>query len=277
MAGVLPPAERRSSALVALYAGLSLFLLMVGDRIPQTALRGIGSTVFSPLDRVVVAGDRLTAAWLENQELHTRLARLEIENARLRVQAEENRRLRAQLDLPGFRDPSLKPVEVLALSGDRIPSSITLSSGGHGGVREGDIVVTSEGLVGRVAEVYPFTSRATLLTDPNTAVACEVESTGVLGILRFTATPRPALALTAVPFADTVLVGQRVLTSGLSRRYPRGIPVGRVASIGKDPGGLVQSITVEPAARLTRLRHVFLIAGPTGSDHSGFAAPVSKR
>jgi rod shape-determining protein MreC len=277
MAGVLPPAERRSSALVALYAGLSLFLLMVGDRIPQAALRGIGSAMFAPLDRVVIAGDRLAAAWLENQELHTRLARLEIENARLRVQAEENRRLREQLNLPGFRDPTLKPLEVLALSGDRIPSSITLSSGGRGGVKEGDIVVTSEGLVGRVAEVYAFTSRATLLTDPNTAVACEVESTGVLGILRFTATPKPALALTAVPFADTVLVGQRVVTSGLSRRYPRGIPVGRISTIGKDPGGLVQSITVEPAARLTRLRHVFLISGPAEPEHLAPAAPERKR
>jgi rod shape-determining protein MreC len=258
---------------VALYAGLSLFLLMVGDRIPQATLRSIGSALFAPLDRVVIAGDRLAAAWLENQDLHTRLARLELENARLRLQADENRRLREQLGLPGFRDPSLKPVEVLALSGDRIPSAITLSSGGKGGVKEGDIVVTSEGLVGRVSEVYAFTSRAILLTDPNSAVACEVESTGVLGILRFTATPRPALALTAVPFADTVLVGQRVLTSGLSRRYPRGIPVGRVATIGKDPGGLVQSITVEPAARLTRLRHVFLIPGP-GVDRFAPAAPA---
>ena len=277
MAGVLPPAERRSSALVALYAGVSLFLLMVGDRIPQATLRGIGSAMFAPLDRVVIAGDRLAAAWLENQELHTRLARLEIENTRLRVQAEENRRLREQLDLPGFRDPTLKPLEVLALSGDRIPSSITLSSGNRGGVKEGDIVVTSEGLVGRVSEVYPFTSRATLLTDPNTAVACEVESTGVLGILRFTATPKPALALTAVPFADTVLVGQRVLTSGLSRRYPRGIPVGRISTTGKDPGGLVQSITVEPAARLTRLRHVFLIPGPAELGREAPAAPERKR
>jgi rod shape-determining protein MreC len=262
MAGVLPPAERRSSALVALFAGISLFLLMVGDRIPQTTLRGVGSAVFAPLDRVVLAGDRLAAAWLENQELHTRLARLEVENARLRIEGQENRRLRAELGLPGFHDPTLRPVEVLALSGDRIPTSITLSQGSRGGVQEGDIVVTSEGLVGRVTEVYPITSRATLLTDPNNAVACEVESTAVLGILRFAATPKPALTLTAVPFADTVLVGQRIVTSGLSRRYPRGIPVGRVTSVGQDPGGLVQAITVEPAARLTRLRHVFLIPAP---------------
>src|SRR5258705_13638336 len=125
MAGVLPPAERRSSALVALYAGISLFLLMVGDRIPQATLRGVGSLFFSPLDRVVNVGDRLASAWVENQELHTRLARLEIENTRLRAEGEENRRLREQFGLPGFRDPTLKPVEVLALSGDRIPTSIT--------------------------------------------------------------------------------------------------------------------------------------------------------
>lgn len=262
MGGVLPPAERHGSALVALYAGLSLLMLMIGDRLPQSALRGAGSLLFAPLDRVVLAGDRAAAAWLENRDLHARLAALEIENARLRLQGEENRRLRESLGLPGFRDPALKPVEVLALSGERVPSAITLSAGTRAGVREGDIVVTSDGLVGRIAESHAFTSRAMLLTDPGAAVTCEVESTGVLGILRFVATPQPALGLTAVPFADTVRVGERVLTSGLSRRYPRGIPVGRVVSVGKDPGGLTQAITVEPAARFTRLRHVFVIPGP---------------
>ncbi len=267
MGGVLPPAERRSSALVALYVALSLLLLVIGERLPQTALRGIGATLFAPLDRVVLAADRLAAAWIENQELHARLAALELENARLRPLAEENRRLREPLGLPGFRDLSLRPVEVLALSGDPVPASATLSAGARAGVREGDIVVTSDGLVGRIAEAYPFTSRAMLLTDPSAAVACEVESTGVLGILRFAATPRPALALTAIPFADTVRLGQRVLTSGLSRRYPRGIPVGRIAHIGRDPGGLTQAIVVEPAARFTRLRHVFVIAGPLPERH----------
>ncbi|MFI5371184.1 MAG: rod shape-determining protein MreC, partial [Candidatus Eisenbacteria bacterium] len=61
---------------------------------------------------------------------------------------------------------------------------------------------------------------------------------------------------------DTVRVGQRVLTSSLSRRYPRGIPVGVVTWLGRDPSGLMQAIEIAPAARLSRLRHVFLVPGP---------------
>ncbi|TMQ72914.1 MAG: rod shape-determining protein MreC [Candidatus Eisenbacteria bacterium] len=262
MAGILPHAERRSSALVALYVALSLLLLMVGERLPQSSLRGLGAFLFAPFDRVVLAMDRLGAAWFENQELHQRLAELSLENARLRRAGEENQELRAQLSLPGYREPTLKPLEILALTGDPIPAAATLSAGAKAGIRVGDVVVTSDGLVGRVSEVYPWQSRCTLLSDPSVSVACEVESTGVLGVVRFTASPRPSLTLTAVPYADTVKVGQRVLTSGMSLRYPRGIPVGRVVRIGRDPDGLTQSVVLAPAARFTRLRHVFVIAGP---------------
>ena len=247
---------------MALYVLLSLIMLLVGDRVPQSFLRGVGATLFAPLDRVVMVADRVATAWSENRDLHTRLAKLEFENTRLRIQGVENRQLRQGLGLPGFADPALRPMEIVALSGEPWPVSATLGAGTGAGVHVGDIVVTSAGLVGRIAETYPFNSRVMLLTDPGAAVACEVESTGVLGVLRFSATPRPALTLTAVPYADTVHVGQRILTSGLSIRYPRGIPVGTIASVGKDPNGLTQAVQVELAARLTRLRHVFVIRGP---------------
>jgi rod shape-determining protein MreC len=263
MGGILPPAERRGSILVAIYVALSLLLLMVGDHVPQATLRGLGAALFAPFDRVVLAMDRLAEAWIENRDLHARLTNLELENAALRRMGEENRLLRQHLSLPGYHDPVLKPLEVLALTGEPIPAAATLSAGANVGVRVGDVVVTSEGLVGWISEVYGSSSRAALLTDPTISVTCEVESTGVLGILKFTMAPRPALALTTVPFADTVQVGQRVLTSGLSRRYPRGIPVGRIVRVGRDVEGLTQSITLEPAARFTRLRHVFVIPGPS--------------
>jgi len=129
-------------------------------------------------------------------------------------------------------------------------------------VKAGDVVVTRDGLVGRVSEVYGGTARVAMLTDPSVSVACEVESTGVLGIVRFVANPRPQLLFTSVPFTDTVRVGERVLTSSLSRRYPRGIPVGRVARLARDPSGLMQLIEIEPAARMSRLRQVFVVPGP---------------
>ena len=262
MGGFLPPAERRSAVLLGLYVTLSLLLLLVGDRIPQAGLRGTGAWLFAPFDRIVLSADRLSAAWRENERLHERITRLELEAARLRQAGVENLRLRDSLGLPGYRALQLRPVEVLALAGEPVPGAATLSAGASQGVKVGDAVVTSDGLVGRIGEVYPGLSRVILLYDPNSAVACEVESTGVQGVLRFYASPRPRLLLIGVPVADTVRVGQLVLTSGLSLRYPRGLPVGRVERFARDVSGLTQDIEIAPAARLSRLRHAYVVPGP---------------
>lgn len=264
MASALPPSERRSSLLVAAYVAISLLLLVVGERLPTAALRSVGAILFMPFDRVVLMGDRMVGAWRENADLHKRVVDLELENGRLRDAGFENVRLREQLALPEWRGLPLHPVEVLALAGEPLPDAATLSAGANHGIQIGDAVLTSDGLVGRVIEVYPTLSRAVLLTDPNAAVACEVESTGVNGVLRFTIAPTPRLLLTAVPLADTIRVGERVVTSALSRRYRQGIPVGRVVRVGRDPTGLMQEVEVQPAARLSRLRHAFVTSRPPG-------------
>ncbi len=262
MAGFLPPAEHRSGALLGLYSVVALLLLLTGDRIPQSALRGAGAWIFAPFDRVVLVVDRLGAAWSENERLHERITRLELDNARLRGAGVENQRLRDSLGLPGYHALPLRPVEVLALSGEPVPSAATLSAGAAQGIRVGDAVVTSDGVVGRVTEVYPSLARAVLLTDPVSAVACEIESTGVQGVLKFSVGRQPRLLLTQVPVADTVRAGQLVLTSGMSQLYPRGLPVGRVVSVGRESNGLTHEIEVAPAARLSRLRHAFVVPGP---------------
>ena len=273
MPGILPPAERRSVVLVTIFAALSLLLLVVGDHLPVSWMRGAGAFVFAPFDRVVLTGDRLFAAWRENTALHERIARLETENAQLRVEGSENRRLRGQLALPEWRGFALTPVEVLALAGDPVPTAATLSGGLRDGVHVGDALLTRDGLVGRVVEAWPRLSRAALLTDPNQAIACEVESTGVNGILRVSLAPRPRLLFTAVPLADTVRVGERVVTSNLSLRFPRGIPVGRVRHIHQDASGLMQEIEVQPAAQLSRLRQAFVTPGPLPPDAAQLPRP----
>jgi rod shape-determining protein MreC len=272
MGGVLPPAERRSGVLLGLYATIALLFMLTGDRIPQAGLRGAGAWLFAPFDRLVLAADRAGAAWRENERLHERVTRLELEAARLRLAGVENLRLRDSLGLPAYRTLTLRPAEVLALAGEPVPTSATLSAGTLQGVKVGDAVVTSDGLVGRVGEVYAGLSRVILLTDPNSAVACEVESTGVQGVLRSFTSPRPQLMLTGVPMADTVRVGQLVFTSGLSLRYPRGLPVGRVERLARDLNGLTHEIEIAPAARRSRLRHAYVVPGPVLPGASGAEA-----
>jgi rod shape-determining protein MreC len=267
MGGLLPPAERRSSALLGVYAALSLILLLSSERIPTQSLRGIGAWLFAPLDRVVLAADRLLAAWRENQDLHERVAKLEIENLRLRMAGTENQELRAQIGLPAWQGRPLKPVEIVSLSEvGPVPTAATLSAGRRQGVHVGDAVLTREGLLGHVGEVYPDLSRAILLSDPGSAVACEVESTGVLGVLHASTSPHPRLLLTGVPIADTVQIGQRVLTSGLSRRFPRGILVGVIRRVRPDQSGLTHEIEIAAAAPLSRVRHGFVMAATPAAE-----------
>jgi rod shape-determining protein MreC len=261
MGGFLPPAERRSGALLGLYSILSLLLLLAGERIPTAALRGVGAWVFAPFDRMVLSVDRMAAAWRENQDLHQRIAELKLENERLQIAGVENQELRRSQGLPLARRFNLRPVEILALSGEVLPTSATVSAGRRQGIAEGDPVLTGDGLLGRIGETYDDLSRVTLITDPNSAVACEVESTGVLGVLRLAPSPHARLVLANVPLTDTVLVGQRVLTSGYSRHYPRGLPVGRVVRAVPDASRLMLEVEVAPAVRLSRLRHAFVIPG----------------
>jgi rod shape-determining protein MreC len=203
----------------------------------------------------------MAAAWRENQELHQRIAELRLENERLQMAGVENQELRRAQSLPLARRFALQAVEVLALSGEVLPTAATVSAGRRQGVDEGDPVLTGDGLLGRIGETYEDLSRVTLITDPNSAVACEIESTGVLGVLKLSSAPHARLVLANVPLTDTVHVGQRVLTSGYSRHYPRGLAVGRVVRAVPDASRLMLEVEVEPAVHFSRLRHAFVIPG----------------
>ena len=264
MGGFLPPAQRHSGLTLGLCTCISLLLLMTGERLPTASLRGVGAYLFAPFDRVVLTADRLAAAWRENQALHLRIASLELETQRLRSGGVENQRLREALELPDVRNATLRPVEIVSFSGEGLVTAATLSAGSKSAIRAGNAVITLDGLLGRVGEVYPDLSRVTLLTDPNVAVACEIESTGVLGVVRYSTTPYPRLLLTSVPLGDTVWVGARVVTSGLSQHFPRGLRVGQVAKVGRDASGLTQDIELEPAARLSRARYAFVVLAAEG-------------
>jgi rod shape-determining protein MreC len=160
------------------------------------------------------------------------------------------------------RGESLRAARVIGTSGEPWPLVYHLSLGEADGVRMGQSVIAPEGLVGRIAAVDARTSSAALITDPLMAVACEVLPGGVRGVLRFRLGQRPGLYLEHVPLTDTVSVGATVATSGMSQRFPAGIPVGTVLRLARDPGGLVQVIEVQPSAPLTRLREVFVDLEP---------------
>ena len=66
------------------------------------------------------------------------------------------------------------------------------------------------------------------------------------------------LTLDFVPLRSDVEVGDQVVTAGIDGIYPRGVPVGRVASV-EAGDELFLRIEMTPAVDFSRLDHAFVL------------------
>ena len=133
--------------------------------------------------------------------------------------------------------------------------TIQLDRGERDGIRKNMGVITPDGVVGKVVEAYPNASQVLLLTDKESGVGAMLADSRVQGPVG--GQGEPLLVMKYVPNDDTVNLGDRVITSGMDRIFPRDLPVGTVAEIKS--GNQFKQIRVKPAANLERLEEVLVL------------------
>jgi len=105
--------------------------------------------------------------------------------------------------------------------------AVFIDRGFTSGIKKGMPVVTSEGIVGKVAEVYPLVSQVLLVTDPTFNVGVESQKGHVHGVLDCGS---GICQVEQIQNEDKVTVGEWFYTSGEDRVFPKGFPVGTVVS-----------------------------------------------
>lgn len=249
---------------------LSLVLISVsfrsGEDSPLTSVQSAGATVLRPFavgfervaqpfrdaygwaDSLVDARSEAERLRAENRELLQRA----IQSDFARQENEYLRRLLRYLDGPRF-PADFNPVaaEVIARPGIAFTQAIVVAAGSSNGVQVNDPVVTADGLVGRVTRVTPDTARIQLLTDEEAAVSAIDLRTSAQGIVRHARGTRETLVLDRVRKQDRVKVEDQIVTagwsaSGLSSLYPKGIPIGKVTSVGQTDTDLFQQVQIDP-------------------------------
>jgi rod shape-determining protein MreC len=199
-------------------------------------------------DSVLAAQDEAAKLREENRELRQR----EIQAA---FAVQENTYLRAQLDyidsprFPADFDPVV--AEVTGRPAGAFTQAIVIAAGSDDGVRLNDPAVTADGLVGVVTRVTPDLARIQLLTDEAAAASAIDLRTSAPGIVLHARGTRETLVLDRVRKEDVVRVGDEVVTAGwragaLSSLFPKGIPIGRVTSVGLTDTDLFQQVQVDP-------------------------------
>jgi rod shape-determining protein MreC len=141
--------------------------------------------------------------------------------------------------------------------------TLQIDLGSRAGVVTNLPVVSPEGLIGRVDQVGLNYARVVLIGDPNCRVAAVVENKerdeGVI-VASSTSVPDESIVqLTYLPRQSRIEPGQRVVTSGLSGVYPKGIPIGYVIDTHTVGFDLYLEARVKLAANLRHLEHVWVL------------------
>jgi rod shape-determining protein MreC len=192
----------------------------------------------------------------ENTRLHARVDQLQILNRQLESEAAEAQRLSVLL---GFREAHAEApmlaAEVIGASADSSSNTLFVNRGQRDRVRPNMPVITPEGIVGKIVEVFPAAAQILLITDRDSGVGALLEDTRTHGVLKGSGDPDPRLDY--VVNDEKVHSGEVLLTSGEDRIFPKGLLIGTVSSA--NPGNPFQTIRVRTAARLDRLEEVLIL------------------
>jgi rod shape-determining protein MreC len=281
--------RRRRLTLAALLACSLLLLTVYFGESSGGALhnvqRGVFS-VFAPIQEgasTVLKPARDLFGWVgDTFDAKARLSELESSNQKLRARAiAGSEALRINGQLQGLLNldnagglAAAKPVtaRVIGRSPTVWYSTVTINQGSDSGIKIGNPVISSNGLIGQVSTVTGNASIVTLISDGELAVPARVSAGGAEGIAQTGAGGPDDLRLKFIARRFRVEPGAAVVTSGtlsntpdLESLYPPGIPIGSVTRV-VDPGTDAQRIYLRTYADLQKLEIVQVLTEPINGN-----------
>jgi rod shape-determining protein MreC len=248
--------------------GLAVQVKRGSNDVERTRLIRIWAvSAITPFERVLVwAGNSTGNLWHnyvylrgvrnENRELKERIEQMRLEQVRLAEYAAQAHRLQALLAFKEQFIAKTVAAQVIGTSGMDSSRIVYIDKGEDEGLKRDMAVITADGVVGKVWEVYPSVSKVLLINDQSSGVGAILEKSRLQGVLKGTATGE--VTLERVMSDEQVTPGEKILSSGGDRIFPKGLLVGTVTKVspGKD---LFLNIRVKPAANLGRLEEVLVV------------------
>jgi len=194
----------------------------------------------------------------QNQDLQKTIDRLRLEQAALLEDARQGQRLQGILNFQEKYIYKTLAAQAIGSSGSDQSRVFYLDKGSAEGLERDMAVITPEGIVGKVREVFPHSAQVLAINDQTSGAGVILEATRIRGILRGNRAGRPQIV--GILADQRIQPGEKVLTAGGDQIFPRGLPVGVVEKVVRDPDrdSFIQVI-VTPAAPLDRLDEVLVI------------------
>jgi rod shape-determining protein MreC len=222
---------------------------------PEKALHGTGTGVRGLWSNYL----DLRHVREQNKQLRDQVSRLQLEQASLLEDARQGQRLQSLLAFKEHYIYSTVPAQVIGTAGTDQSRVLYIDKGAKDGLKPDMAVITPDGIVGKLKDVFGHTSQVLVINDQTSGAGVLLESTRLRGVLRGNALGQPQI-INMLP-DERVKPGERVITSGGDQIYPRGLPVGVVAKIVPDSQNPPYiDIVIKPAANLGHLEELLVIS-----------------
>ncbi|ALV20835.1 MAG: rod shape-determining protein MreC [Carnobacterium sp.] len=227
-----------------------------------------GRVLAKPTNAVVnfiEAVDDLKNTYKENQLLKSKIDRLYETEVELSDLKQDNQKMKEQLELQDTLSNYQKiNGTVISRNPDNWIDQVVVDRGSQSGITIGLSVMADNGLIGRVIEVSPTSSKVQLITtldQNNNRVAASVSSEEgfVHGVINGYDAETNRLIMKQITTDVTLKTGDQVMTSGLGGVSPSSLLIGTVDEVKLDAHGLSQEAYVTPASDLNDIRYVTFI------------------
>ena len=253
---------------------VSLLLLVLRNSDPVRGASTAATQLLVPIQRVLadagITSNRFVQAITEietlradNAALRAEVDRLTLENVQLHEAAFAAQQAGKLSELAKTLPFESVAATVIARDPSNILSTIVLGVGTNDGVKIGHVVLSQEGLVGRVSEVGTNYAKVLLITDPSHTLSALVEGSRATGIVR--GQYGDSLIMDWILQSEPVKPGDVVVTAGLGlgaalrSLYPKGLVVGKVLQLQNAEAAAYQRAIVAPAVDLRRLENVLVV------------------
>jgi len=196
--------------------------------------------------------------YIDRDKLTQRIDRLTSQLVAMNDLSAENTRLTKILSFVQQLPYKVVAARVIGRDPSNWSSTVIINKGSLCGVRKGASVVSYLGLVGRIIDVQLTSATVILINDPNVSVSARLLRSRQEGLA--CGSLGGTLLLKLLPKDCDIIVGDAVVSSGLTSIYPKGILIGTVSAIARDFSGLSMYALVKPAVDLASLEEVLIIA-----------------
>ncbi|SEC38253.1 rod shape-determining protein MreC [Terriglobus roseus] len=193
-----------------------------------------------------------------DKDLQYQIDQLRLQEASLAEDARQGQRLQRMLAFKQQYIGKTIAAQIIGTGGGDGSRIATIDKGSADGIRPDMAVITPDGIVGKVRDVFAQSAQILLLNDSSSGAGVLLLTTRTRGILR--GGPGGTLVITNLMPDDRIKPGEQLITSGGDLVFPRGLPVGNVISSKPDPEHQPYAlISIKPASNLDRLEEVLIV------------------